>query len=79
MMNAYMGLARFYDDLTGDVPYESFADYYENKFRERGKTVHTLLDFACGTGTLTCIMARRGYEFRQHFRSVFLRRSRRTD
>ena len=62
MMNAYMGLARFYDDLTGDVPYESFADYYENKFRERGKTVRTLLDFACGTGTLTCIMARRGYE-----------------
>ena len=62
MMNAYMGLARFYDDLTGDVPYESFADYYENKFRERGKTVSTLLDFACDTGTLTCIMARRGYE-----------------
>ena len=62
MMNAYMGLARFYDDLTGDVPYESFADYYENKFRERGKSVKTLLDFACGTGTLTCMMARRGYE-----------------
>ena len=62
MMNAYMGLARFYDDLTGDVPYEAFAQYYEHKFRERGKTVRTLLDFACGTGTLTCMMARRGYE-----------------
>ena len=62
MMNAYMGLARFYDDLTGDVPYESFADYYENIFRQRGKQVKTLLDFACGTGTLTCIMAQRGYE-----------------
>ena len=62
MMNAYMGLARFYDDLTGDVPYEAFAHYYENKFRERGKSVKTLLDFACGTGTLTCMMARRGYE-----------------
>ena len=62
MMNAYMGLARFYDDLTGDVPYELFADYYENKFRQRNKQVHTLLDFACGTGTLTCMMARRGYE-----------------
>ena len=62
MMNAYMGLARFYDDLTGDVPYESFANYYENIFRQRGKQVKTLLDFACGTGTLTCIMAQRGYE-----------------
>lgn len=61
-MNAYMGLARWYDDLTGDVPYEVFADYYERKFEERGKSVDTLLDFACGTGTLTCIMAERGYE-----------------
>lgn len=61
-MNAYMGLARFYDDLTGDVPYETFADYYEQQFRQRGKQVRTLLDFACGTGTLTCLMAKRGYE-----------------
>ena len=61
-MSAYMELARWYDSLTGDVPYETFADYYEARFRERGKSVHTLLDFACGTGTLTCIMAQRGYE-----------------
>lgn len=61
-MNAYMGLARFYDDLTGDVPYEAFADYYENIFHRRNKQVTTLLDFACGTGTLTCMMAQRGYE-----------------
>lgn len=62
MTNAYMGLARFYDDLTGDVPYEAFAQYYEYQFQKRGKDVKTLLDFACGTGTLTCMMARRGYE-----------------
>ena len=62
MMNAYMGLARFYDDLTGDVPYEVFAQYYEHQFQKRGKSVKTLLDFACGTGTLTCMMALRGYE-----------------
>ena len=60
MMNAYMGLARFYDDLTGDVPYEVFAQYYEHQFQKRGKSVKTLLDFACGTGTLTCMMALRG-------------------
>ncbi len=61
-MSAYMGLAPFYDDLTGDVPYQRFADYYEKKFQERGIKIATLLDFACGTGTLTCIMAQRGYE-----------------
>ena len=61
-MDAYMGLARWYDALTGDVPYEQFAAYYEEKFRQRDKEVHTLLDFACGTGTLTCMMAQKGYE-----------------
>ena len=61
-MSAYMELAQWYDDLTGDIHYEDFADYYEAAFRRRGKQVHTLLDFACGTGTLTCLMARRGYE-----------------
>lgn len=61
-MSAYVGLARWYDDLTGDVPYEQFADYYEQQFQRVGKKVSTLLDFACGTGTVTCLMAQRGYE-----------------
>lgn len=61
-MSAYVGLARWYDDLTEDVPYEQFADYYEQQFRRVGKKVTTLLDFACGTGTVTCLMAQRGYE-----------------
>lgn len=61
-MGAYMELAQWYDALTGDVPYEQFADYYEARFRERGKQVHTILDFACGTGTLTCMLTQRGYE-----------------
>lgn len=61
-MSAYLELARWYDDLTRDVPYSRFADYYEAQFSARGKRVRTLLDFACGTGTLTCLMARRGYE-----------------
>ncbi len=61
-MSAYLDLARWYDDLTRDVPYPQFADYYEAQFCARNKTVKTLLDFACGTGTLTCLMAERGYE-----------------
>lgn len=61
-MSAYLDLAQWYDDLTRDIPYEAFAAYYERQFQARGKRVRTLLDFACGTGTLTCLMARRGYE-----------------
>jgi SAM-dependent methyltransferase len=61
-MSAYGPLARWYDALTADVPYDSFADYYEAAFARRGGAVHSVLDLCCGTGTLACILARRGYD-----------------
>ena len=61
-MNCYNALARWYDSLTGDVPYCAFADYYEGIFAADGGGFDLLLDLCCGTGTLTWEMARRGYE-----------------
>lgn len=61
-MSCYGPLAAWYDELTGDVPYSSFADFYENEFRANGGEFKLLLDLFCGTGTLTYIMAKRGYE-----------------
>ena len=61
-MSCYGPLAQWYDRLTGDVPYEAFADLYEAEFARRGGEFKLLLDLCCGTGTLTCLMARRGYE-----------------
>lgn len=61
-MSAYSALARFYDALTPDVPYTRFADFYEAVFAQLGVTVRTVADLACGTGTLTRILARRGYD-----------------
>ena len=61
-MNCYGPLAAWYDRLTGDVPYEQFADFYEAEFARCGGEFRLLLDFCCGTGTLTAIMARRGYD-----------------
>ncbi len=61
-MSCYGPLAAWYDQLTGDVPYEEFADFYEAEFRRCGGEFRLLLDLCCGTGTLTCELARRGYE-----------------
>lgn len=61
-MSAYGALAPWYDVLTDDVPYEAFADYYAGIFSERGRTVHSILDLACGTGTLSALLAQRGHE-----------------
>lgn len=61
-MTAYGPLAAGYDALTGDVPYEKFADWYETAFARKGGAVQSVLDLGCGTGTLSLILAQRGYE-----------------
>ena len=61
-MSCYGSLAAWYDQLTGDVPYSRFADFYEAEFTRCGGEFRLLLDLCCGTGTLTCEMSRRGYE-----------------
>jgi len=61
-MSQYGPLASWYDSLTQDVDYGQFADFYEREFRADGGEFKTLLDFCCGTGTLTWMMAERGYE-----------------
>lgn len=61
-MSCYGSLAAWYDQLTGDVPYSEFAEFYEAEFCRCGGEFRILLDLCCGTGTLTCEMTRRGYE-----------------
>ena len=61
-MNAYSALSRRYDVLTEDIPYEKFAAYYQEEFQCDGGVFHLLLDLCCGTGTLTWLLAEKGFE-----------------
>jgi SAM-dependent methyltransferase len=61
-MSSYQFLADSYDQLTADVAYPAWADYLEKHFRRCSIPVHTVLDLACGTGSLTAELTLRGYE-----------------
>lgn len=61
-MSAYTGLAGSYDGLTGDVDYRAWLRWYLRWFRRERQPVEQVLDLACGTGTLTCMLAREGYD-----------------
>lgn len=60
-MSAYEALAASYDGLTYDVAYEKILAFYERIFRRYRLTPETVIDLACGTGTMSLLLARKGY------------------
>ena len=61
-MDAYHALAASYDRLTNDVDYEATVDFYMQILEREGLKPRTVVDLACGTGSVTEILARRGYQ-----------------
>ena len=59
-MDAYHELARSYDRLTNDVDYEATVDFYYEILNKEGLNPRTAVDLACGTGSVTAILARKG-------------------
>ena len=60
-MDAYKNLAASYDRLTNDVDYNATVEFYMEILRREGLSPRTVVDLACGTGSVTEILARKGY------------------
>ena len=61
-MGAYEALAVSYDRLTNDVDYEATVDFYYEILEQEGLKPRTAVDLACGTGSVTAILARKGLQ-----------------
>jgi len=61
-VSAYDALAGAYDALTYDVPYETILQFWEAVLNEEGKAPETVLDLACGTGSLSVLLAKKGLQ-----------------
>lgn len=61
-MNSYGPLARRYDALTRDVDYAAWARYLQRHLARAGTQTRTVVDLACGTGSLTVCLAELGYQ-----------------
>ena len=61
-MEAYTSFAAVYDMFMDNIPYEEWAAYLISLLKEHGIDDGLVLDLGCGTGSLTEILAREGYD-----------------
>lgn len=61
-MGNYNIFASFYDNLTQNVDYNSISLFIDRTIKEDGNGGNLVLDLACGTGTLACMLAKLGYD-----------------
>lgn len=57
----YSQLARIYDHVMRHVDYRRWADYIQSVFARFEAAPKDLLELACGTGAMACILDDRGY------------------
>ena len=61
-MGSYQQFANYYDVLTQNVDYPSRAAYFDQLLERYLHKKGILLDLACGTGSLSVLMAQKGYD-----------------
>ena len=61
-MEAYSGFAKVYDLFMDNIPYGEWTEYVKELFAEEGITDGILLDLGCGTGSVTELLAKAGFD-----------------
>lgn len=61
-MGAYEKFAQVYDLFMDNIDYEEWADYITDHLREYGIEDGLVLELGCGTGTMTGLLADKGYD-----------------
>ena len=61
-MRAYTGFAQVYDLFMDNVPYEEWEVYVTGLLQEYGVKDGIVLDLGCGTGKMTRLLQKRGYD-----------------
>ena len=61
-MASYGDFAYYYDMLTENVDYDKRCEYICGLLADNGVSEGILLDLACGTGTMSLLLAEKGYD-----------------
>lgn len=61
-MDAYTSFARVYDTFMDNIPYEEWTVYLTGLLNEYGVNDGLVLDLGCGTGNMTGLLAKEGYD-----------------
>lgn len=61
-MDAYTGFAMVYDRFMDNVPYEDWCGYLTELLNEYGCRDGLVLELGCGTGSMTRLLAAKGYD-----------------
>ena len=61
-MEAYSKFAQVYDLFMDNIDYEGWAEYVTARLKEYGIADGLVLELGCGTGTMTGLLADRGYD-----------------
>ncbi|MBR4139474.1 MAG: class I SAM-dependent methyltransferase [Lachnospiraceae bacterium] len=61
-MEAYSGFAKVYDLFMDNIPYGEWTEYVKELLAEEGIKDGILLDLGCGTGSVTELLAKAGFD-----------------